>query len=565
MKQRSLLLPLLFAGLSAVAQQPVSPVLDSNAVKNLFFAGLREKLNENYSKAGESFNKILTIDPNNAAVHYEIANLNYRQNKLEEAEASIKKSVALDANNLWYWKLLAELYKRKGNMEGLVTVFTQMIRLSPENDAYYFDKSNAYLLMGKTEEALKGYELLEQKFGPSKALTQARQRITLGTGKTATKQEVDKILAEGQDDVKGLLEMSESLMEKGQHETALPLLLKAKTVAPEDYEVDLALADYYRNSKNSTAAGQSLRTAFANSGMPAERKIKIVMMLAGGAARNKARMQEAGELAKIMVESNPSDPKAQALYGDVLYQQGNLSAALEQYQSVLKKTEDLYAVWEQVLNIQTSLGLYKEAVKTGDAALGIYPNQAIIYYYTAFALHRDNQNAAAMSNIKTALQLDGENKDLQALILGLQGEILIDEQKFSEANTAFDKAVALAPTNYLLLNNYAFYLALRNQHLAKAEALIAKAAAAMPGNPSVADTYALVLLKLEKYDQAKIWAEQALQNNGAKNGLYLEHYGDILFLKGEKELALVQWQKAKEAGNDAAILNRKINEKKYIK
>lgn len=565
MKQRSLLLPLLFAGLSAVAQQPVNPVLDSNAVKNLFFAGLREKLNENYSKAGESFNKILTIDPNNAAVHYEIANLNYRQNKLEEAEVSIKKSVALDANNLWYWKLLAELYKRKGNMEGLVTVFTQMIRLSPENDAYYFDKSNAYLLMGKTEEALKGYEVLEQKFGPSKALTQARQRITLGTGKAATKQEVDKMLAEGQDDVKGLLEMSESLMEKGQYETALPLLQKAKTVAPEEYEVDLALADYYRNSKNSTAAGQSLRTAFANSGMPAERKIKIVMMLAGGAARNKARMQEAGELAKVMVGANPSDPKAQALYGDVLYQQGNLSAALEQYQSVLKKTEDVYAVWEQVLNIQTSLGLYKEAVKTGDAALGIYPNQAIIYYYTAFALHRDNQNAAALSNIKTALQLDGDNKDLQALILGLQGEILIDEQKFSEANTAFDKAVALAPTNYLLLNNYAFYLALRNQHLAKAESLIAKAAAAMPGNPSVADTYALVLFKLEKYDQAKVWAEQALQNNGAKNGLYLEHYGDILFLKGEKELALVQWQKAKEAGNDSGILNRKINEKKYIK
>ncbi|NQX40358.1 Flp pilus assembly protein TadD, contains TPR repeats [Pedobacter steynii] len=565
MKQRSLLLPLLFAGLSAVAQQPVKPVLDSNAVKNLFFAGLREKLNENYSKAGESFNKILTIDPNNAAVHYEIASLNYRQNKLEDAEVSIKKSVALDADNLWYWKLLAELYKRKGNMEGLVTVFTQMIRLSPDNDAYYFDKSNAYLLMGKTEEALKGYDLLEQKFGPSKALTQARQRITLGTGKAATKQEVDKILAEGQDDVKDLLEMSESLMEKGQHETALPLLLKAKTVAPEDYEVDLALADYYRNSKNSTAAGQALRTAFANSGMPAERKIKIVMMLAGGAARNKARTQEAGELAKIMVESNPSDPKAQALYGDILYQQGNLSAALEQYQAVLKKTEDLYAVWEQVLNIQTSLGLYKEAVKTGDAAMGIYPNQAIIYYYTAFALHRDNQNAAALSNIKTALQLDGDNKDLQALILGLQGEILIDEQKFSEANAAFDKAVALAPTNYLLLNNYAFYLALRNQHLAKAESLIAKAAAAMPGNPSVADTYALVLLKLEKYDQAKVWAEQALQSIGAKNGLYLEHYGDILFLKGEKELALVQWQKAKEAGNDSGILNRKINEKKYIK
>ncbi|SHG93211.1 tetratricopeptide repeat protein [Pedobacter caeni] len=565
MKQRFLLLPLLVVGLSAVAQQPVKPLLDSNAVKNLFFAGLKEKLNENYSKAGESFNKILTIDPNNAAVHYEIANLNYRQNKLEEAEISIKKAAALDANNLWYWKLLAELYKRKGNMDGLVTVFTQMIRLSPENDAYYFDKSNAYLLMGKTEEALKGYDVLEQKFGPSKALTQARQRITLGTGKAATKQEVEKILAEGQEDVKGLLEMSESLMEKGQYETALPLLQKAKTVEADNYEVDLALADYYRNTKNSVAAGQSLRTAFASQMMPPERKMKIVMMLLGGTGKNKLRIQEAADLAKIMVQSNPTDPKAQALYGDVLYQQGNLPAALEQYQGVLKITEDLYPVWEQVLNIQTSLGLYKEAVKTGDAALGIYPNQAVLYYYMAFALHRDNQNATALGNIKSALQLDGDNKELQALVLGLQGEIFIDEKKFSEANAAFDKAVALAPGNYLLLNNYAFYLALRDQHLDKAEALIAKAAAAMPANSSIADTYALVLLKREKYEQAKVWAEKALLDNGSKNGLYLERYGDILFLKGEKDLALTQWQKAKEAGNDSPNLNRKINEKKYIK
>jgi predicted negative regulator of RcsB-dependent stress response len=45
----------------------------------------------------------------------------------------------------------------------------------------------------------------------------------------------------------------------------------------------------------------------------------------------------------------------------------------------------------------------------------------------------------------------------------------------------------------------------------------------------------------------------------------LEHYGDILFLKGDKENAVAQWQKAKSAGNQSDKLNRKINEKKYIK
>jgi len=64
---------------------------------------------------------------------------------------------------------------------------------------------------------------------------------------------------------------------------------------------------------------------------------------------------------------------------------------------------------------------------------------------------------------------------------------------------------------------------------------------------------------------AKVWVEKALQNNTNKNGVYLEHYGDILFMKGDKEAALLQWQKAKAAGNGSEILNKKINEKKYFK
>lgn len=567
MKQRFFLLPLLFTGLSAVAQQPqpVVPALpDSNAVKTLFFAGLREKLNENYDKAAESFNRILAIDPKNAAVYYEIASLNYRQNKLAESELAIKKSVALDANNLWYWKLLAELYKRKGDMEDLVDVFNQMIRLSPETDAYYFDRSNAYLLMGKTEEAIKSYDQLEQKFGSSKALNQARQRIALSSGKAISQKEVDQMPAEGQEDVKALLEMAESLMEKKQYETALSLLKKAKVLDAENYEVDLALADYYKNSKSPAEAGKALRDAFANPAMPVERKANIIMMLVGG-TKNPVRMQEAAALARLSVDSNPSDPKVLALYGDVLYQQGDLLGAMTQYLRVLKLTDQLYMVWERLLNIQLNLGQYKEAVKTGNAALDIYPNQAILYYYLAFALHRDNQNSEAMSHIKIALQLDGDNKDLQAMVLALQGEVFIDEQKFSEANAAFDKAVALAPLNYEIVNNYAYYLALRNKELGKAASLIAKAVEAMPENSSLADTYALILFKQEKYEQAKLWSEKALQNNGAQNGVYLEHYGDILFLKGEKELALIQWQKARDAGNDSGNLNRKIDEKKYIK
>ncbi|MBB2149852.1 tetratricopeptide repeat protein [Pedobacter gandavensis] len=564
MKQRSLLLSLLLAGLSAAAQQPGNPKLDSTEVKTLFFAGLREKLNENYSKAGESFQKILTIDPKNAAVYYEIASLNYRQNKLAEAEAAIKKSVALDANNLWYWKMMAELYKRKGDMEGLVGVFNELIRLSPEDDAFYFDRGNAYLLLGKTTEALQAYDELEKKFGVSKALIQARQRIDLGNKKSATKADMAEMLTAGPDDVPGMLDLSQSMVEKGQMENALVLLKKAKNISPENYEIDLALADYYQNLKMNNESGLALRAAFNNPEMPTQRKGKIILMIAG-TAKNSLRLEEAIALCKLAMESSAKEPNMLALNGDLLYQKGDLKGALQQYQEVLILSDQLYPVWERVLTIQNNLGKYKEAAKTGEEALAIFPNQAILYYYQAFALHRDQQNVAAMINVKSAMQLDGDNPELQALIFALQGEIFLDERKFKEANTAFDKAVTLAPKNYLLLNNYAFYLALSNQDLEKAAGLAAKAAAALPGNTSVADTYALILFKLGKYDKAKTWAELAIQHDGAGNGLYLEHYGDILFFNGEQEAAVLHWQKAKDAGNEAANLKRKINEKKYIK
>lgn len=451
-----LVLLLLLLGKFGYAQKPALSVMDSAAVKALFFAGLKDKLNENYTRAGESFNKILAIDPNNAPVYYELSMLNYKQNKLSDAETAVKKATELDAENLWYWKLLAELYKRKGEMEPLVVVFNQLIRLDPDNDSYYFDRSNAYLLSGKTEEAIKGYEELERKFGPSAGLTQARQRINMEKKGGLNKEEVNKMLAEDATDVKQLLYTSGVLMDKGQHEAALAMLKKAKSAEADNFEIDLAIADVYKALNNSVEAHAALKNAFGYTEMPIDEKIKIVMLLSSG-TKSQQRMSDALELARLAVKTNPGDVKAETLYGEMLFRKGDLNEALEQFKAVIKVTDQVYAAWEQTLNIQNSLGFYKDAIKTADEALSVYPNQAILYYYMASALLQESQVDRALSNIKTALQLDTDN------------------------------------------------------------------------------------------------------------AVYMECYGDVLFLKGDSAQAIVQWKKAKAAGNESEKLNKKINERKYIK
>jgi Flp pilus assembly protein TadD len=92
---------------------------DSNAVKQLFFAGLREKMSDNYSLAATNFNKLVGLDANNHAAYFELANANIRLDKLAEAEQNIKQAIKLNGNNPWYYRTLGEVYKRSNKMPEL--------------------------------------------------------------------------------------------------------------------------------------------------------------------------------------------------------------------------------------------------------------------------------------------------------------------------------------------------------------------------------------------------------------------------------------------------------------
>ncbi|MCZ4242880.1 tetratricopeptide repeat protein [Pedobacter punctiformis] len=562
-KKQYFLLTLGFISVHAFGQINVAAgVADSNMVKQLFFAGLREKMSENYPLASTNFAKIVNLDPNNHAALFELANANYRMDKLSEAEQNIKQAVKINPDNQWYWRLLSEIYKRTNKMPELVDVFSQLIRLQPDQDAFYFDKANAQFLANQIEEAKKTYNDIEQKFGASRELTNARQRFKQNG--TATESDIVKLLEGNQADVKNYLYAAGLLLQKGNDAEALKVLEKAQKLEPNNYEVNLGLADIYRKQKNDDAAFSALKQAFQSEEMPHNEKVKIIAALFPK-SEQPAVAKNITELSRIVAEKNPNDVKALSLYGDVLYQQNKLKEALVQYQAALKLSEQIYVVWEQVINIHTLLGHYDEAIKVGDEALSIYPNQAGLYYYVAYALFKTGKLDLAQSNLKNALQLDVENKSLQAQVYALQGDIYINQNNFTAAKTAFEKAISIEPDNYLIMNNYAYYLALKNDDLSKAAKYAETAANAMPNNSSVTDTYAFILFKQQKYALAQTWIEKALQNNSARNGVYLEHYGDILYMKGDKDAALLQWQKAKEAGNGSDVLIKKINEKKYFK
>jgi len=116
----------------------------------------------------------------------------------------------------------------------------------------------------------------------------------------------------------------------------------------------------------------------------------------------------------------------------------------------------------------------------------------------------------------------------------------------------------------MALNNYAYYLSLLKKDLSKAERMSAITVKADPNNSSYLDTYAWIFFVQGNISLAKIYIEQAINRDRTNSAELADHYGDILYLFGDKEKAVEQWEKAWNSGKKSATIKRKIAEKTYF-
>jgi tetratricopeptide (TPR) repeat protein len=230
----------------------------------------------------------------------------------------------------------------------------------------------------------------------------------------------------------------------------------------------------------------------------------------------------------------------------------------------LKLNSQVYQIWEQLVRIDLSLDDSKQAIKDGDEALAIFPNQAALYLYTGIAYTQFKNHEKAITYFTNAVSLETENTEILGQIFSSLGDSYHALKKHKESDHAFDKSLKYLPDNSFTLNNYAYYLSLRGENLDKAEEMSRRSNELVPNNSSSLDTYAWILFRLKKYTEAKVWIEKAIAVDKSGSDVLIEHYGDILFFVGEKTNALIQWEKAKTSGSKSTILDRKINEKKYI-
>ncbi len=529
---------------------------------DLFTQAVILKVTGKYTEAEEMMKKALEIDSLDPAANYQEAKILTILGRKDEAVEFAAKAMKLDENNKWYKKLYADLQKAAGNYKEYLDTYKILAEKYPEDIDFLTELAFAYYFTGDYENAVFYYNKLEQKIGLNEMLT--KQIAELYTRIGQPEKAVDayqKLINAFPDEKHYYALLAEYCLKNNMPEKAKYAYEKILELDPADPYVHISLAGFYRKNGDPEKAFDQLKKGFENKNLDLKTKINLLLTYYSGKL-DETQKKEALELSEILKKVHPGEDLSEAFYATMLYENKRYQEAEIITRKIIKNNNTNYASWEQLLFCDLYLSRYDTLAADADSAVDLFPNQPIPYWLGGIANFQLKNFNKAKTLLENAKELTVNNNALLEQIYSILGDTYNKLKMYDKSYEAYEKVLAINPENSIVLNNYAYYLSLRNLNLDKAEKMAAKAVELDPYNQNNLDTYAWVFYKLKKYDKALMWEQKALDNGGDSSGVVLEHMGDIYYQLGNKTEALKWWKKASEKKNHSDLLDKKIKDGK---
>lgn len=533
-------------------------------VQQIYIDAAKAKMLEDYSAAVEGFKKVIALDPENHAAHYELAVIYYGSGQNEIAQQYISKALKYNPENKWYLILSAEILGNLKKYEEVITIYKKLIDQYPEEYEYYYNWAFTLLRAGKIKEAIVIYDKLEEKLGIEEELSIQKQKLYLNLNQfdNAVK-ELEKLIAFNPNETRYYQLLADLYQNNDKPEKANEVYENLLKIQPHSPYAILHLAENARKKNDRTLYMQYMQEAFRSTDLTIDSKIRLVFpYLNAFQKKDTALIEEALLLSRILTEVHFSEAKAFAMYADFLYQANKDTAALQQYLKSLDLDKSIYEVWQQVFFIYNDLRNFNQLETLTEACLEYFPNKPITYFFNGLAKSQLKKYKAAVEILETGKELVIDNDPLKVQFFSSIGDAYHNMEKHAESDNAFEEALKIDEENAYVLNNFSYYLSLRNTDLDKAKKMSGKSLKIDPDNNSYLDTYGWILYKRQEFKEAKKYIEKALEKGGQENAVIVEHYGDVLYKLGEFDAALAQWQKAKTLGSENEMIGKKIANKK---
>ena len=543
---------------------------DSLQSYNYFFLeAMRQQDMGNLTAAFDLLRHARDLNPAAPEVYYQLAAFYVDMKKDALAREYFEKAASLDPENSAYQEKLGKLYVSQKDYPNAIKAFERLYEANKTRSDVLqllyqlYGSQNDYKMM------IKCLERLETVEGTNEQISLSKMQIYEQMGEKRKEYDELKALVDGHPlDLNYRVMFGNWLLQNGKKKEALQ---KYRDVLKEDPDNSLAkvsMMDYYNNIGDKASVKTILRELLQSPKAAQTLKLELLRQV----------------IASSQKDNNPDSTEVLKLFSEALavpQENADIYMLKAAYMSFLKLPKpDITRVYERAIEIEPDnssarIALIQNIWDTHDydkviaicrPAIEYNPDEMIFYYFQGMAQFQKHDNNAALETFRKGVGQIKPDSDpgIVSDFYGIMGDILHEKGLNKEAFQAYDSCLQWKPDNVAALNNYAYYLSQANENLAKAEEMSYKTIKAEPNNSTFLDTYAWILFQQKRYEEAKIYIEQAIRNDSTLGNVVKEHAGDIYAQTGDMAKAIEFWQKAIDGGNDSATLRKKLKLKKYV-
>lgn len=528
---------------------------DSLQLTSIFIEAKKEALLGNDAVAVRLFETVLEKSPHHDAANFEMARMYSKFKEYNKAVDYAEKAAEYSPQNIWYRKMLVDLYQRTGELEKSRAQFKWLVENDDNNLRYYQDWYKLELYLDNHEKALEINNKIEQIAGTTQEILLRRIMLLQETGDFVKAAEAAKELLKMDptepDYYRELIALYNHINEP---EKALDIIRQFKKSGKDEGWAELMMAEQYRKMKMNDKSFEKLKIAISNKNLSIDPKVQVLMSYLAISRHTDSLLHQQEILLENLTKAHPDNPITWSVIGDFRMQQENYEEALAAFKKVLEMDSTKYPVWEQTIRLQFQLGRNKQLSRYAASAIKLFPEQSLLYFLKGAAHTRSGEHEKAIKTLEMGLYFVAQPQ-LKVDFYSYLGDNYHATGDHSSSDNAYERALQIDPDNIYVMNNYAYYLSLRKQKLDKAYTMSKKVVEKKPEEATYLDTHGWVLYQQGKYQEALKVLEKALKKGGMKSAEILEHYGDCLYKTEDKGEALKYWKQAlqKDEGNQKLL------------
>lgn len=246
---------------------------------------------------------------------------------------------------------------------------------------------------------------------------------------------------------------------------------------------------------------------------------------------------------------------------DVYYYLGRLKQFDEEYNLSEKYFREALALEDSLSDAWINLALSVDGQNRYEESLGIMKNalekvpadSIDILFYTSLIHSRNERYDLARDGYSRLLESNPDNIQFKFNLAASHERL----GNFEMAESYFKEILEVEPDNALSLNYLGYMYAEKGINLEEARTMIEKALTIDPDNGAFLDSYAWVLYKLGKYEEAIVPMNSAIEIDQS-DAILFDHQGDIYAALNQIDKAVESWENALKLDPDNEEIRSKL-------